>query len=69
MEQYAVAFTHAVVEFACFNRGQAIGYLNNLVKECDFDVDKAIDRVNVERLGRMNKPDRKYNLVFEGDDD
>ena len=75
MEQYAVAFTQAVVEFCCFDRGRVVSYVLNIVKECDFDLERAIDRFKTERERRKRQSDpthteaKKYKLVFEGDDE
>ena len=70
VEEYAEAFSRAVAEFCCFQRGGPIAYILKIVRDCDFDHKKVIRIIN-EQVSekRGKKSDKDFKLVFEGDDD
>lgn len=67
--EYTNAFIHAVIEFACYNRGKTIDLLLKIIKFCDYDHKKAIAVFDKEISRKATTDAHKYKLVFENDND
>ena len=63
MEKYSLAFSEAVTEFCCFNRGKVVSVILALVTECDFDHEKAVEKL------RASYYSGKFELTFGDEDD
>ena len=66
IDEYADAFSRAVIEFCCFKEGDPARSILELVKLCEYDHERAISAYDARR--KKGNKDNKYKLVFEGDD-